>query len=121
MLVCCAVVTSIEGLVDIVDPPSQERRFRGFLLISNRVLGVATITWTALIFLRESWAFWGLTCCLALSFAVALFTCRPEAHPSVKQGRLSKVGMIWTLGLTFATAYVIPIALLTWLRPIFTA
>jgi hypothetical protein len=120
-LVCCAIVATIEGIVDVVDPPSLERRFYEFVRISNRVVGVGTIVLSVLLFLRESWAFLGLTLCLAFSMAVALLTLRPEHHSAVKQRLISKAGMIWVFGLTLVTAYVIPIGLLTWLRPIFTA
>ncbi|MGA9453228.1 MAG: hypothetical protein WBW41_18005 [Verrucomicrobiia bacterium] len=120
LLVCCGLVTFIEGVVSMKGGTSPEVRSYPGERIIDPVLNVGLMIFSVLILLRQSWAFYGLICCLALLFIIGSLIFLPsEAWPFVKRYGVSAVTSFWVIFL--AIIYVTPIALLIWLRPIFTA
>jgi hypothetical protein len=115
LLVYCILVAFIHGMVCIIGGSSPDSRFYAIDRIVVRVLGVGSVVFAVLVFLRESWAFYGLVCCLTFSLIDELIPFRQDVAASNLAARFPFAYMV------FVTLILgVPIALLLWLRPVFT-
>ena len=118
LLAYCALVAFIVGSLDFLGGASSDSRFYPVDRIVVRLLGVGLMIFSVLIFLRLSWAFYGLIICFALSIVESLLTFRPEVQPVAKRLPASTILKVWIVFQLLI--FGVPIVFLMWLRPLFT-
>ena len=117
---CCAVVVCIEGLLDVIYGASPKSRFYAVDKVVTPILGVCLVVLSALIFVRRSWAFYGLISCLAIQVISNLLTARLEAESALRGLERENLFRVWSIFLiVLVISNVVPIILLLWLHPIF--
>ena len=120
LLATCALVSFIGGGIFLFDKQESGRfSFPGERVVA-RLLHLGLMIFSASVFLRQDWAFYGLICCLALEMVSGLLAFRPEWMPAAKQAGWTNPAVYLFGAVIFGVLFGTPMLLLIWLRPIFT-
>lgn len=117
LLTYCLIVAFVYGVFGIIKGSSPDSRFYPVDKITVKLIGAGLLTFSALIFLWESWVFYGLVCCFTLSIFDELLTIRTESLIITKYIGASKAYAFWTVFVLLTQG--VPAVLLLSLRPIF--
>jgi hypothetical protein len=116
LLLYCALVASFMGILALTGGAAPDSRFYAIDRVVVRLQGAGLVIFSVLIFLRQNWTFYGLTSCCVISIVESLVTVRPDATSTNYVQRHFSAWVAFLL-LVFG----IPVSILIWLRPIFTA
>jgi len=112
LLVACALLAFVEGALDAIGGAG-----RGPLHeiddVAVHLIGAGLVAFGVLIFIRKSWAFWGLICFFAFSVLEICVTC-----PTFSRGLRGLLEALF-IRVVICVFFCIPVILLIWLRRVF--
>jgi hypothetical protein len=114
LLVVCALLAFVEGVLDVIGGagPGPLHEIDD---VAVRLIGAGLAVFGILIFMRKSWAFWGLIYFFAMSVAEIELTL---PHISAALRGLLQVLFV---RVSICVFFAIPVLLLIWLRHVFVA